>query len=87
MLRSTIRTPISPNAVFLDREDQTSVFRHNRPVKSARFRSSLVVPAISFQTLTENAPSRRRHKKGPKRHILNSAGKSTLAVLSIAVRG
>ncbi|SRR6266480_5501728 len=30
--------------------------------------SSLVVPAISFQALTENPLPQRRHKKGPKRH-------------------
>jgi hypothetical protein len=33
--------------------------------------SSLVVPATPFQTLTENAPSWRGHKKVPKRHNLN----------------
>ena len=32
--------------------------------------SSPVVPAISFQTLTEMAPSWRRHKKVPKRHTV-----------------
>ena|SRR5437879_7507576 len=51
------------------------------PVTAEVASSSLVVPAIYFQTLTENPLSQRRHKKGPKRHNLNSAENSSLPTL------
>jgi predicted nucleic acid-binding protein len=72
---TTFRSPVRLMVTMLEQDAVTA------EVAS----SSLVVPAISLQALTEIAPSRRRHKKGPKRHSLDSA-ENSISLLSIATR-